>query len=764
MDHYGYQVTRQLRNRYSDRDKYFANYAKRAPKNPQLCQVMAAVVGDPRSPGRPSAYDPVDDPAAMWKGFPWLTLVLGSGCLELPDDPNLTPMSLARGVARVLAQDPHPPDDGASDGGDPLSERAGRFTAELVRDRTHPPFDALATDDPSRVSNVRPVAARLTLVATQLTSLYFLAKGAVDSPVSRWDGGEATVAAAEGVLRTGRTVEVLMRSSLEQIAVTRRLLADPGIPPDVAKAIDLLLEDVVEDLTPPETRRLLHLHLRLVTESAWYLLTHNTSIYPGWTDLLLGLMLRENRSRTDPFTRTRPQFWDLQTIPEMVGRLHQRATELSWEALSAASEEPGPWGPAGDTAPAVPAPTRGRLYQQAANVLWAQARLLRKTRHTNCPPASAFVTSFDIELEMALWLSGNRLDDHYWTRAPAAPGDGPGGGRPSFYVVVPVHVFRFPGDTEAALCWFRGEVHPDPSFSPGHAFSQIVRPGTWHLLTPNRGATQLLEGPHVVHLSGCPLFTLPDARGPHGSVAEREEAVETVERIVSDLAAVGVNVDAEKVHFQHAVTVDEYLAFRQSEAEQFWSASQGTDSPSRGLHSFLFGSSKSSTDLGQNPRFWMALGVPVSDATIRHRMVSQITLRNTLSMAKPAVEAVRPSGAGAGASPAGRLGSRPTGPPPPSSAAADDHAADDGDATDSSGPRSGVGQSRELNGVVVNKRINDDEASILYWLGLDVVSTDVRQFIDDLRHYASHLSTTTPGGFSPTLGCDVPRTADASRT
>jgi hypothetical protein len=43
-------------------------------------------------------------------------------------------------------------------------------------------------------------------------------------------------------------------------------------------------------------------------------------------------------------------------------------------------------------------------------------------------------------------------------------------------------------------------------------------------------------------------------------------------------------------------------------------------------------------------------------------------------------------------------------------------------------------------GVAVNTHIGDDETSLLYWVGFDVVQADCNGFIHDLRHYVRHLA------------------------
>ena len=54
----------------------------------------------------------------------------------------------------------------------------------------------------------------------------------------------------------------------------------------------------------------------------------------------------------------------------------------------------------------------------------------------------------------------------------------------------------------------------------------------------------------------------------------------------------------------------------------------------------------------------------------------------------------------------------------------------------------------QVDGLAVNLRIDDEDASLLYWLGFDVVETDATAFTDDLNHYARHVAE-GPGNRPP---------------
>ena len=244
------------------------------------------------------------------------------------------------------------------------------------------------------------------------------------------------------------------------------------------------------------------------------------------------------------------------------------------------------------------------------------------------------------------------------------------------------------------LCWLLGSIRPGNAPMPRQSLTALQTPSEWRLLTPGSDQKLFRDMPVVVHLSGCPLLNLPKLDG--GDLSAKS--------LVADLTTAGI--DIEGIQLSHAVMVDEYLALRQSEAELFWLSTVGTSGPSRALPSVL-------TDDGErNRRFWMTIGVPIADSAVRHRVVSQMTLRR-LQAAFGGVDQ------GEAAEPDAEQVLDPlTGFPlrRPTAAARSD-----------------------VDGLVVNLRVNDDEASLLYWVGLDVVEADCSDFAGDLVHYAVHV-------------------------
>jgi hypothetical protein len=654
---YSYYVTRERGRRFESRDEYVnAHVPAKYGGDKRFCQAVQAVVksSHPALFGQLEEQEDGAEQGDPWVGFPWLTLVLGSGCLELPTEPSVTADTLARAVGQSVR-------DRLDDIS--LAADAQDFTRSLARDR----LGVAAKGTPSSTGVpelfVNPIAVRLVLVAGLLTRLYHDILSRIPTAFSRWEDDVA-------LLPPYRMDELGDRDSglpllLSEMTGLTSILEDRDPRRSSYQKIDAavagLLREVADDLRPLTSSENVEVWLdqvRLVTEVAWQYLVDGTSIYPGWTDLLLGLMLREDDALKRR-GRPRPQYTNLQKLPEVVSKLLQSPTEASWRALE--KQAPGN-------------SDRDRLYLAAAEVLWAEADALLRlgTDANRVPPASAFVTSFDLELDMALWVLAEE--------------------GAKFSVALPVHIARRRG--VADFCWLLGDVERVATKTWDEGLEKLAQPKNWRLLTPQLDArTELRSGPVVVHLGGCPLFRLPDFK-------KQEEA----SVLIHDLVSVGIYVQPE-TRITHAVTVDEYLALRQSEAEIFW-ISRNVET-GRSLHPDLV------RDGERNHRFWMAIGVPIADPAVRHRVASQMTAGR---LGENSLDEV--SGPGVDA-----LASAKRPPRPPS--------------------RSGV------DGVAVNLHIDPEEANLLFWLGLDVIAADAREFILDLRHYALHVDHDGPGKRSP---------------
>jgi hypothetical protein len=739
-------LERYPRELHAGRDAYVQKMAHGSDGPLRLCKVLAAAcdtdaVIERRSMGDASGMDP-------WRGFPWLTLILGSGCLDASIDLGIDPTALAATVRAALERLGDAEADERTEAfGHPVTMdqpgAAQRFTHRLVEDRLQARSTATsarrrrtpATSSPASavVHEVPDVAARVCLLAHLVTRLYFKAREGDPAPVGRWDQdvavfethADARDEEVKDLIRLVRWHAGRALDELEQLGDDLRSTAAQGDGESIATVINAIA-NLVEDILGKVQGRpgiqmdaLRHevdiVHVRLITEIAWYLLTVKAPIYPGWTDLLFGLMLLDNTGRAD---HRRPRFYNLRSQARFLPGLLRTATQASWDQVAPRSET-------------------SSFYRAAAEVLWSQAHAQRTdARHDDgarvrLPPASAFVASFDLELEMALWRT-------------AETGE-------RFFMVMPVHVFKRSDDPSGWPCWLRAEVVKDDDRD---GLDAIMRPDRWSLLASNATRADLLAGPHVVRVSGSPLIDLPAGQAGLSVIADRLEAV----------GLKGCKTG--QMVLEHAVTLDEYLAVRLAEAELALSLAERSDAKaaaSRALPAYLRSSSMDGRSSGTNQRFWMGFGVPVGDPAVRHRLISQITDTRMAMDRERRASRVRatavleldgsaaddllldldaPSEATQDAmaremSLVGFAGPAVEGADRGGPAVAEGlgtlEAPDESDGPDE------PGDDEKLLGVSVNRRIGDDEANLLYWSGFDVVEDSAAAFTEDLRHYAHHV-------------------------
>lgn len=686
-------------NLYTSIQAYIKENAH-ADNRGRLCQVLQRYA-DTQTLAAPAAES--DD---VWHGFPWLTMVFGSGALELQEATGLAD-GLARAVenyAKKLATQTKMAkvlNSFNSDGNAkvaPAPDLAYEFTRKLAVGRLGGCEDDAADEwdeeiagagvgggQPS-VVDVDDFSAGLVLLAALLTRLYYTAQQRWVPPVARFDGDVAalsqTADVGAGVPDYDATSSLALISRLRNQARRSGVMAvDDDENENIKDAVEALLSNIDADLSR-YPRSLTLGNLRLVTEVGWYLLTLRTPIYAGWTDLMLFLTMNQGGMGPAPLYR------NLKNLPKMVKKLHEPPTRAS-RGLDGGLE---------DKSTAESAVQRDRLYGEAANVLWAQGDAASQENRNlaesgaqapfgeSLPPAVAFVTSFDIELDLAMWWAARKRD---------------GAHGKAFRVVLPLHLMREADDDEdnfAELCWVMGEVDamnwpPPTGPSDTEAELEYVRaPRNWRLVTDNTDESVLREMPIIVHLNGCPLYEIP-----------KFDSAEAAQ-LRLDLKDAGVAFTTQD-HLDHAVTIGEYLALRQSETELIWHRHSHVNRHlNRSLHRHLMISTQ------RNPRYWVSMGVPVADAAVRHRLVSQLTRERLLELTRPSEEVSEDDG--------GWLGAMP-------------EAETQKGAVSTFSPR--------IGGVAVNLRTGADAAGLLYWAGLDLVQGDCNQLAGELRHYAAHV-------------------------
>jgi len=615
--------------------------------------------------------------ANMFHGLPWITPVMGSGSLDLGDGERIDQQSVREAAAQWFrgADGVHPDDLKAAlpDDLDDVGDVAASFARDLEDDRraTH--------DDPSRAAEdlleATPTTAALSLVTAVLTWLYHEVRMVSGAPTSRWWAREEAHLPTRGLEATAakETAEAASRL-IDQLLASEEEFAGP-----VTGAARSLLESIKAHLADG---RVILDELRVLTEVSWLALVEGSSIYPGWSDLLLKLVI--GFSDKGPPRGVHPDVRHHTELGERVRNLLLTPTDRSWK----------------DHTRKQPRNARTRLYRAVAALLVEQAHIF-STLHPaqpmddtdpeldkrfasarelvdsitqesrerisafpefrqrwigdpEVPYPTCFVTSFDVEVEMALWA-----------------------GNIPFRLVLPVLVVAPTGDS-GELVWLTTEINPTTG-SPRRLDHLLGGEGRcWEFASrvfedPTGG-----DRPVVVRLTGTPLFDLPDFEADHDLCAELEKVVPAFERIC------------------HALTVDEYTSMRFSENEWFFAgqASMQTDqAPEPDAPRRRDLPSQLATGTRTNERFLVALGVQLDDPAIRSRMLSQFSVA---AVARRIDEQGKSSPVTAGIS--------------------------------------------DVLGIAVNRRMDEDEAVALHWLGFDLaLDTDCGDLTLQLEHCTEHL-------------------------
>ncbi len=642
--------------------------------------------------------------ANMFHGLPWITPIVGTGCLDLGNNPEID-----RQVLRKLL-------DGWLDRHDvkvPLafgqaSREAFDFANHLKRDRC---AGSDQSGEPSEALTLSETTAALLLLSALATSLYLEGRARMRQPSSRWSTNDVALLDSSGGPEIMEMVDAAM-------GVSRALRSTLGSTDTSSGAAILQLLSALESQLREGSLPLDH--VRMLTEVTWLAMVDGSSIYPGWSDVLVELVLR---FATEAPRGRHPQVRDLTILAESVGDLLEDTTRRSWAQRTQGGG-------------AAVSSRRARLYDSVAGLLDAQARVFAAlspvapaeraggfdsfgieddldyaddgilapaealplvasgdpgnavaqavlddsravlaalggdsaSLDLPAPPHPvALVTSFDIELEMALWAAG----------------------RP-FRVVLPVLVASRMSMT-AELVWLSADIDPT---SGSDLDDLLVGPHTWHVATRVISGREGGDRPVVVRLSGTPLFSLPD---PSESPLDAE------------LADLGL-LNPRGLH--HALTVDEYTSQRQSETEWFYAgqvsrswASGGNEPRSHrpDLPDCL------AVGAPAHDRIWLALGVQLDDHTIRGRLFAQITAASVKHHPLEAQE---------------------RGP------------ADQEGGTGTEGDRAVPKWSNpEIHGIAVNRRMDRrDEAALLHWLSFDIaLDLDCGDLAPELEHCTDHL-------------------------
>lgn len=662
--------------------------------------------------------------SGRWSDIPWVTPVLGSGPLGLPLDfltvaDTIPDLILSRIHRSSLLKELLRSANRGWDSEDP-EDWVKKFIRALVAQRAGDEYVATFGTQISAkaVANsalpdieISDLTLLLALIAGQLTRTYHRVRLDSSGPFGRW----GTVRAQMHPDHPRFEAVAVEYLSLLRAAITRAhgLIAQtPQSGNDVEaltlRAVDSLLAQVSQGLADSIT--IYVSHIQQLTEVAWRWLVEAVSpqAYPGWTDLLLHLVLVDDVSMHHGHNR--PRWYAIEDVARRIRDIMLISTESAWREVDQTEE--------------------GRenrdFYNSVADCLWSEhlARATHKRRFRlhgeppQLPEAIAFATSFDVELEMALWRM-----------APAEGG--------AFSIVLPTYAVESKHSKEADFVWLEAVVQIPPSHqitdTDSGAIEQLLRqavlkPSAWHVMHNGR-RTQMPEHPIVVHLAGCPLVELPSFADPD------PEAIGAVNTLQAELEALNLSpVD----RLVHSVAVDEYLAFRQTEAEWLWNkhSQKETEDGGRGLPTSF------THDMNGEPtRFWVVMGVPLRDPALRLRVLSVLGRDTAEPRPEPAPEPTHPQSGGAEESALSHYVATPTrhiGLPPrrPSVGATAGQAGLD---RHRHRPARALGQ----RGVAINTRTDDDEVILLTALGIATIRDRCERFTSDLSEYCRWLGEET---------------------
>lgn len=516
----------------------------------------------PRGSGRGAAQEHEDRiqkhrRAVSVLRVPWFTFVLGSGCLSAADagpeagsDPDF-PTRLRAALATSLVDFTDTFSTSNLDG------RTADFITLLMRDRTgrDDPTAASAAVDLNLDFGEEGYPATVALAAMLATHLHANARqGAMRILRDEDPNGVAyprpDTEFADWVVEPLKTVlDALVREGDGRSTKSSR------------KALAALCASILQSMAMGRVRAL---HVELITAFAWHFLTEGTKVYPGWNELLLfGAMEADdgghpigewyrNEVVNARDSKLRPPVIRVDAANQWIRERIVAVSNHSWESRQV-DREPS---------------ERARFYNSIAGILHEQASATTPSEVMTPVPVGV-VTSFDLELEMALWQQ-----------------------KTPYVVVMPIFAIE-EREQSASLHWVWTEVDPhaaDTTSSEGglQLPRGLVAPGGWKLLKDGKVLKTTLSRkrsrPVVVRLTGSPLMDVPE------------------------LASLSFTEETKALH--HALLLDEYTSLQLS--------AQDLSGAADGLPTFLTGEVPNSPS-----RFWLFFGAQLADPGVRLRLISQ---------------------------------------------------------------------------------------------------------------------------------------------
>lgn len=547
--------------------------------DPRLCHALASFALSLKKAAQDEGGMGGEPEREDLPGFPWVTPVVGSGCLGQPAPEQLEKLLRAPGRLGVAVSGQEFP------GGMRADLLVYPFAKSLLRQRIQElegeEFTTIQyeTDEGFEPEDADAVVSNC-LVAAALVMRAWYQAGAISDGVIR----QRDTLSLPSKDPRAEEVEVALLTPAGE-CLRRACAALQLLPPDNPL---LFMTSVVERLSGKVENQLRRDKPMLsghdvdgLVEVAWLMLITPVGLYPGWRDLMAAAALQsslqseaDGADRAIDFSRPRPALRDVDEAAKVAASVATlaSATEFSWKERYA-----------GDVA------TRIEFYDAVAELLSAQLSY----GDDQSPIPAAFVTSMDLELEMSLVRRRER-----------------------FTVLVPYHFVygpKYGTDQRTMLFWLAVTVDAS-EVEVGEKFNLE------DLVTGWRDAPSMLDrrrdGIVIVRLVGSPL--MPSATGgeplydPRTNKGRRGVTVLSRLRSLAATAVGSYDEDFDRAFGDQAILpafmLDEYSGLHHMAA-----VVQG------GLPANLV-----NVEPRWIYRFWLALGVQLDDILVRLLVASHV--------------------------------------------------------------------------------------------------------------------------------------------
>jgi hypothetical protein len=550
-------------------------------RSARFCNVLATYrpsMGEADDPPTEADTSEGDSNEGYTAALPWLTPVLGSGCVSAPDPGQLAalralPDQLAQSFTGMVLPDGTKTEDVLRTFATSLlSDRIPKFRRRGV---VAPAPDSVARDirQPPPPENVA-VIGHCVLAAALLTTAWH-EMVAISGVAARQR--ELLVLPPTDHLRWAVIAVSQLPSALASLDL---VVNEENTRPSPVLATSLAalrgLHDKLEHLLDGDGSRLSGHDISGLVEIAWLLMIEPGGLYPGWRDLMSAAMFASN---TDPSTGLLDLSHPRPALRNLLDATTHAVPITSLEVATTHS-----WRDRGNGSP------REAFYSGIAEVLAVQ----RSSGGSSDPIPAAFITSMDLELEMALVQRGER-----------------------FTVVVPYY-FLYRGQREtnfrAMFFWIAATIDPPAGAADWEHFDLRQASIPWRVVTGD--LVRRTNGVVVVRLVGSPLMPAAHADSQaHNPVNGKPFAGRKLLAELAELAAThtGSGLDTFEKSYPEWDLTPAFLLDEYSGLHQMAVAVQG------GLPRNLMAFSRTAAF-----RYWLAVGVQIDDPLIRMVLASQV--------------------------------------------------------------------------------------------------------------------------------------------